>query len=103
MQEINEIEQVLETWVEENDGWRELPGRHHPKPIEGIEGLVCQIDSFGGEGLGDQAWVVIQITQTDGEYRTYRKDGYYASHDGFYWDGEFTEVRAVEKTVIVWE
>lgn len=52
------------------------------------------VKSFGGEGKGDSAWVVIRAGG-----RLFRKDGYYASYDGAEFDGEFTEVEEYQKTV----
>lgn len=69
-----------------------------PTPIGSLE----QIDSFGGEGKGDEYWMILRLTQGDVE-RTFKKEGYYASHYGHEWDGYFSEVSPVEKTVIVWE
>lgn len=74
-------------------------------PNEGIDsnGIhVEHVESFGGEGQGDTAWVVVKATRGD-EVKFFRKDGYYASYDGFTWDGAFAEVTPKEKTVTVYE
>ena len=66
--------------------------------IDGIDWPVTKVDGFGGEGQGDEIWVVVSVGT-----QTFRKEGYYDSHHGSDWDGEFEEVRGVEKTVTVYE
>jgi hypothetical protein len=65
--------------------------RGEPVKIEHVAGA-------GGEGEGDSIWFVTKVGD-----QLFRKDGYYASHYGTDWDGDFREVQAVEKTVIVYE
>lgn len=65
-------------------------------------GTVSHIESFGGEGQGDQYWMVFKITDGDVS-RTFKRDGWYASYDGGYLEGPTTEVKAVQKTITVWE
>lgn len=64
-------------------------------------GKVRVVEQFGGEGLGDQAWIVIGLTMCHDVERLFRKEGWHASHDGTYYDGDLVEVsaRVVEKTV----
>jgi hypothetical protein len=66
-------------------------------------GLTAErVAEYGGEGDGDQYWVVISIS--DGlTTRHFRKDGYYASYDGGYLDGDTSEVKPVEKLVTFYE
>ncbi len=56
------------------------------------------VETFGGEGEGDQYWAVIKLGD-----RYFRKEGWYASHDGGYLDGDLFEVEPVEKTITVYE
>lgn len=60
------------------------------------------VEDFGGEGQGDQRYVVFEIISADG-VQYFRKDGYYSSFEGTTWDGDFAEVRPVEKTITVYE
>jgi hypothetical protein len=58
--------------------------------------------SYGGEGQGDELWVVFALTDgTDTRY--FRKDGYYASYDGGAWDGDFREVTPQDRLVTFYE
>jgi hypothetical protein len=60
------------------------------------------VASHGGEGEGDQYWMVISIS--DGNTtRFLRKDGYYASYDGGYLDSDTSEVKPKEKMVTFYE
>ena len=48
----------------------------------------------GGEGHGEYVFIVIKVGD-----QLFRKEGYYASHYGTDWDGDFEEVETYEKTV----
>lgn len=58
--------------------------------IDGL-GKIELIDEFGGEGQGDDYWVVFKVGD-----QLFRKDGWYASYDGGELDGELYEVEPVE-------
>lgn len=80
--------------------WSELKGENAKYTVDGL--TAQEVDSYGGEGDGDQYWMVISIS--DGlTTRYFRKDGWYASHDGGYLDGETYEVTPKEKKVVVYE
>lgn len=60
------------------------------------------VEEFGGEGQGDHVHMVFKFTLPEGvEY--WKKDGYYASHYGTEWDGDFYQVNPVVKTITVYE
>lgn len=61
------------------------------------------VESFGGEGQGDHVHTVVKITDPTGGVEYWKKDGYYASHYGTDWDGDFRQVNAVERTVVFYE
>lgn len=97
---------LLDTW----DEWEEAI-RYNSKsvPVPGL-GNVSLAESFGGEGQGDQYYLVFRVEITPeqaGEgwmdLRYYRVDGYWASHDGGEYDGPFYEVQPVEKMVTFYE
>lgn len=76
---------------------------------EGFEtpiGRLEMVEQHGGEGQGDQYWIVIRLTQGKIS-RTFKKEGWYASHHGHEFDGfnsdTFSEVSQVQKTITVWE
>lgn len=53
---------------------------------------------FGEEGdWHANTYIVFKVGD-----QTFRKTGYYASHDGQYWDGPLVEVEGHPETVIVW-
>ncbi|AXK86570.1 hypothetical protein SAMN05421776_11716 [Nocardia farcinica] len=68
-------------------------------------GAVKVIESFGGEGQGDSAYLIFQVQDSDNPYRMrfFRKNGYYASFHGTDWDGGFYEVRPMKHWVTVYE
>ncbi len=66
--------------------------------LDGREYAVKPVDSYGGEDMGTELWVVFEI---DG--RLFKKYGAHYSHDGSYWDGSLNEVQAKQKTVTVFE
>lgn len=73
-----------------------------PTEVEGL-GLVTTVEQFGGEGQGDRAWVVVKVEFKNGSVRYFKKDGYHASFDGTYYDGDFSEVTPQEKVVTLYE
>lgn len=59
------------------------------------------VDRYGGEGEGENYWSVYSFS--DGNEVVFIKfDGYYASYEGATFD-ELYEVKAVEKTITVFE
>lgn len=53
---------------------------------------------FGSEGDWHcQTYIVFRLGD-----QFFRKTGYYASHDGEYWDGPLTEVEGEPTNIIVW-
>lgn len=67
--------------------------------IDGIEYEFKVLDSkFGEEGdWRADTFIVIRVGN-----QYFRKTGYYASHDGEYWDGPLTEVVGYRENIIVW-
>jgi hypothetical protein len=66
--------------------------------VDGETLPVTKVDGFGGEGKGEDIWVVVQVGD-----QLFRKNGYYASHYGTDWDGSFDEVRSFTQEVIAYE
>lgn len=75
---------------------------------------AAALDNLVVDGVAYSFEVVDRKTGSEGDWQTntylifkvgdqyFRKNGYYASHDGEYWDGSFEEVNPVERTVIDW-
>lgn len=78
--------------------WYDLEYESVTLTLNGEEVETKAIKSFGGEGQGDDCWLVFQVGN-----QLFRKDGWYASHYGYEWDGSLYEVEAVERTVTVYE
>lgn len=67
-------------------------------------GTVRVVENFGGEGQGDQRYIVFKLTDEFGDEHFFKVDGYYASYDGSSWDGsELYQVTPREKTITVYE
>lgn len=58
------------------------------------------VESYGGEGQGDDYWFVIEV-QFEDQIKHFKISGYYASYDGGYYD-TLTEVKPKEKVITVW-
>lgn len=95
-----------ELWEGEVDSWYELEeifgGADVSFNIDGIKVEAAEFDT-GGEGHGEDIYMVFKTTDKDGVVQLWRKDGYYASYDGDNWDGDFREVKAVERVVVFYE
>lgn len=72
-----------------------------PCEVPGL-GTLTHIDDYGGEGKGDDYWVVFSITQED-ITRFFKKSGWYQSYSGGELDGELEEVTPKAKVITVWE
>lgn len=79
-----------------DDLWSEIHGESGETNyfVEGV-GPIEGLDSGGGMDEGSNAYTVFKV---GGTY--FRKSGYYASHYGYDWDGDFEEVEPFQKTVI---
>lgn len=64
-------------------------------------GPFVQVASKGGEGQGEEYWLIYHFTA----HNVYIKvSGFYTSYDGVDWSyGGFSEVKPVEKTMTVYE
>ena len=97
----DEVFNALQTHLE--DGWSELKYniRYHNSNTIYLrdEPVTFSIeDEYGGSGQGEEAWVVVRVGD-----QLFRQQGWYASHYGFEWDGDFEEVLATTKTITVYE
>lgn len=77
------------------EDWNDLGGRR--VIIDGEEYGIEEVDSTGGMDEGSNASVTLKIGD-----RYFQKQGYYASHYGYDWDGAFLEVYPSEKKIIVY-
>lgn len=111
---VNDLERAM------SDGWEDAADRDNPYTPEDGDlwelikyedvrhaqtdvGMVSYAASYGGEGQGDDYWVVVRVTGLDMSTRFFRKDGYYQSYSGGTLDGDVYEVRPVEKLVTFYE
>lgn len=91
-----------EEFVERIQGFKHRTLEHNLEALIPGVGVIEVVEDEGGEGQGDEYWFVLKIT--DGEsVRFFRMDGYYASYDGGYYDGELKEVHPVERVVTFYE
>ena len=61
---------------------------HNPEgSIPVCDGTVKLTESFGGEGMGDDYWIVVSFEPYNGAPAQYfRYNGWYSSYDGVCWD-----------------
>ena len=94
-QPIPDTQDESEIWKIKNER-----GENYLKSI-GLD--LREIDSYGGQGKGEEWWVVFHSPANDIYIKV---EGFYESYNGteFYhgWDS-CTEVRPKEKTITVWE
>jgi hypothetical protein len=66
--------------------------------LRGEEYEVQEVHSTGGENEGSRASTTISVGT-----QFFRKTGFYASFDGYDWDGDFDEVFPVSRNVVFYE
>lgn len=105
-----EVLEALGDHIENGEGWYEFR-TYNPAGttredryldikvvLRGTEVPVREVERTGGMDEGSNASVIIEVGS-----QFFKKSGYYASHYGHDWDGDFLEVKPVEKTVVVYE
>lgn len=78
--------------------WDDLSCGSETFKLRGESVETESVADWGGEDEGSNRGFVFKIGD-----QLFRKDGYYASHYGTEWDGEFREVHEATKTVTVYE
>lgn len=69
--------------------------------VDDTEVTITCIETYGGEGQGEDYWAVVSIEQ-EGDTIYVRRNGWYASYHGREWN-DYEQVKPVEKTVVFWE
>lgn len=98
---VKELQEAIEETykqVSDNNVWTDFKWEEINELDVPNFGKVEFEDSFGGEGQGDDYWVVVKLDD-----RYFRVDGYYSSWDGGELDGELEEVVPKEVKKIEWE
>lgn len=100
-----EVEAALTEYVNTSYSfWDEVGNISNGTHIKNL-GIFNIVDVEGGEGQGSYYHIVFSITDDKGNTQLFKKEGYYSSYDGVDWydNEELKEVKAVEKTIIVYE
>ena len=94
----------VDTVLRDEDGWAdfdgiEQPGYKQSYPLRGeaVE-FELQDGKYSAEGDGEDIWLVVRAGD-----QYFKKAGWYASHDGAYWDGDCSEVKPVQRMTVFWE
>lgn len=98
------FEQVEEDELEGPDGWNALKwGDGVPCEVPGL-GTLNYVADYGGEGMGNEYWVVFSLTKGD-VTKYFKKEGSYSSYggDGGLFDADLEPVNPKAKVIIVWE
>lgn len=82
------------------DAWAETEGEW--ESVNDL-GSVRVVENFGGEGLGDDCFLVFEVADGTGARHFFKLPGYYTSYQGGYYDGQLYEVKPVERKVTVYE
>lgn len=96
---IAKIEEKVGEYDENRDYESAYGELHDGMDVEVPElGTLKHVDSYGGEGQGDDYWVVFKLGG-----KLYRKNGWYASYDGGALDGELYEVKPAQVQRTIYE
>lgn len=105
------LEEFFEEVQQTSDADDQVPGLTSWYDIKWCDGVPCEVpglgtlayvDDYGGEGQGDDYWVVFSLTQGD-VTRHFKKPGWYQSYAGGELDGDLMDVTPVQKVITVWE
>ena len=87
----------------EASGWDSWAERDTDTPVD-VEGLgmVSVVTSYGGEGQGDDYYMIFYVDAGEWEQH-YKLDGYYSSYDGGEYQGPLCKTYPVVREVTFWE
>lgn len=94
--------EILEVLKSKIDGVKEFAYEDYDEEDLSL-GEIKEVDSYGGEGKGEEWYVVMHFVDHDVYIRV---DGYYSSYEGVdFYDGwsNCSEVRPQQKTITVYE
>lgn len=98
------IDELKANEVEYNYDWIDGNGNKVSRINLGFGWEYECVEVFGGdEGDGEEYWIVFSIKRYDELIGYWKIEGYYASYDGTYLDGDLYKVVQREKLVLVWE
>ncbi|MFC6021529.1 hypothetical protein ACFP2T_35845 [Plantactinospora solaniradicis] len=105
---VEDLDRVIEGTPDDDwyVGWDAWWNNFYPHDqVQHTElGSLRVVDSYGGEGEGDEFWVVISITDGAGAVRYFKRLGWYQSYgDGGHLDGPTVEVAPVTREVTFYE
>jgi hypothetical protein len=104
---VADIDKAVEEtgWGEGSRGWYHLLyGARQGFALPGIGVITLVHDGTDNdETAANGYYIVFTITDPDGGVRTFKRDGWYASHYGGELDGPTFEVKAVQRVVTFWE
>ena len=81
--------------------YRRLTNDEAAANISGI-GVASRVDQFGGEGQGDDYWLVFSVEDSQGVLRYFMAQGWYSSYSGGEYD-TIHEVYPATETITVWK
>lgn len=88
------FEEAWRDFKDSLEGW----GSKTPE-IQLPSGIATFFKRHGGEGMGEEYWVIFKVGE-----ELFEVDGYYSSWDGVSWDGaELYKVAPVEVTIIEYQ
>lgn len=94
--EVEDFSELSDT----GGAWREAKYEASEDTFDELTAKV--VSEYGGEGQGDQYWMVVSLS--DGNTtRYFRKDGYYSSYGESDLDGTTYEVQPTERVVVFYE
>lgn len=83
--------------------WDVVMNEPSDDPVDTPLGALRTEKTYGGEGQGDEYWVVVSFTDSEGNVRYFQRAGWYQSFHGGELEGPTTEVTPKEKVITVYE
>lgn len=101
--DATKLEMYAKNYLKIYNLWTTIAWIAGEKKFDGL-GTVKLLEHKGGEGQGEEYYIVFSVTDEEGETVIFKKNGYYSSYDGVEWyEDQARLVKPVAITIIEYQ